>query len=138
VNGITAGLAAATSIGVPLTHREHAHGVILITGHARDGGTPLDWRALGAAAAQGLTLVIYMGVAQAARLQAGLLDTMPAATPVAVVQHASLPHQRELVTTLDDLVSAITREGLGSPSIIVVGDVVKGLAQAGDAIRRFG
>ncbi|HEX6363918.1 MAG TPA: uroporphyrinogen-III C-methyltransferase, partial [Albitalea sp.] len=124
VSGITAGLAAATSIGVPLTHRDHAHGVMLVTGHAREGGPPLDWATLGAAAGQGLTLVIYMGVAQAARLQAGLLQALPATTPVAVVQHASLPQQREVVTTLGDLVDAIEREGLGSPAVIVVGDVV--------------
>jgi uroporphyrin-III C-methyltransferase len=138
INGITSGLAAATSIGVPLTHRDHAHGVIFVTGHARDGGEALDWATLGAAAAQGLTLVIYMGVAQATRLQAGLLRTMPAATPVAVVQHASLPQQREVATRLDDLVDAIAREALGSPAIIVVGDVVKGLAQVRDPVRRFG
>jgi len=138
VNGITSGLAAATSIGVPLTHRDHAHGVIFVTGHARDGAEALDWATLGAAAAQGLTLVIYMGVAQATRLQAGLLQTMPAATPVAVVQHASLPQQREVATRLDDLVDAIAREALGSPAIIVVGDVVKGLAQVRDPVRRFG
>ena len=35
VNGITAGLAAATALGVPLTHRDHAHGVVFVTGHAR-------------------------------------------------------------------------------------------------------
>ena len=35
INGITAGLAAATALGVPLTHREHAHGVVFVTGHAR-------------------------------------------------------------------------------------------------------
>jgi len=138
VNGITSGLAAATAIGAPLTHRDHAHGVIFVTGHARDGSAPLDWATLGAAAAQGLTLVIYMGVAQAARLQAGLLQAMPPSTPVAVVQHASLPQQRDLATTLDDLVDAIARERLGSPAIIVVGDVVKGLAQVRDRVQRFG
>jgi uroporphyrin-III C-methyltransferase len=137
VNGITSGLAAATAIGAPLTHRDHAHGVIFVTGHARDGAAPLDWTTLGAAAAQGLTLVVYMGVAQAARLQAGLLQALPRSTPVAVVQHASLPQQREVVTTLDDLVDAIAREQLGSPAIIVVGDVVRGLAQARE-VRRFG
>ena len=52
VNGITAGLAAATSIGVPLTHRDHAHGVLFVTGHARsDGrGAAIDWPSIAAAA----------------------------------------------------------------------------------------
>jgi uroporphyrin-III C-methyltransferase len=68
VNGITAGLAAATSLGVPLTHRDHAHGVVFITGHAKPGSAGHDWQLLaGTARMLGLTLVIYMGVATAAR-----------------------------------------------------------------------
>ncbi|MDP3170266.1 MAG: uroporphyrinogen-III C-methyltransferase, partial [Polaromonas sp.] len=46
INGITAGLAAVTSLGVPLTHRQHAHGVVFVTGHAKPGDEGTDWRAL--------------------------------------------------------------------------------------------
>jgi len=123
VNGISAGLAAATSIGVPLTHRAHAHGVIFVTGHARGDGAALDWSALAAAAAQGLTLVIYMGIATIEALQAGLLQGLAGTTPVAVVQHASLPQQRQACCTLAELAATVARECLGSPAIIVVGDV---------------
>ncbi|MGC8074698.1 uroporphyrinogen-III C-methyltransferase, partial [Salmonella enterica] len=35
INGITSGMAAATSIGVPLTHRDHAQGTIFVTGHGK-------------------------------------------------------------------------------------------------------
>jgi len=128
VNGITSGLAAVTSLGVPLTHRDHAHGVIFVTGHAKEKNSSVDWPTLAAAAAQGLTLVIYMGVSQAGHLQEGLLQGLGRNTPVAVVQHASLPQQRHAVGTLGDLSGLIAREGLGSPAIIVVGDVLKGLA----------
>ena len=127
INGITSGLAAATSLGVPLTHRSHAHGVIFVTGHARAPDAAVHWPTLAAAAAQGLTLLIYMGVSEVSRLQAGLLTALPADTPVAVVQNASLPHQRQLVTTLGDLESAISRERFGSPAVIIVGDVLIGL-----------
>lgn len=131
VNGITAGLAAATSIGVPLTHREHAHGVMFVTGHARsdahrsrEGHTEsLHWPTLAAAAAQGITLVIYMGIATIETLQAGLLEGLSASTPVAVVQHASLPQQRHIACSLGDLAATVQREAIGSPAIIVVGDV---------------
>lgn len=133
VNGITAGLAAATSLGAPLTHRDHAHGVMLVTGHAKDEDASLDWRVLGAAAAQGLTLVIYMGVSQAARLQAGLLDALPAGTPLAIVQHASTAQQRSALTTLGGLLDTLEREGLGSPAVLIVGDVLRGLAQLAPA-----
>jgi uroporphyrin-III C-methyltransferase len=127
VNGITAGLAAATGLGVPLTHRDHAQGVMLVTGHARPGGRLPDWVVLGAAAAQGLTLVVYMGVKHVAELQRGLLQALPAHTPVAVVQHASLPQQRQALGMLGDLAGLVARHRLGSPAVLVVGDVLRGL-----------
>ncbi len=131
VNGITAGLAAVTSLGVPLTHRDHAHGVVFVTGHAKPGDAGPDWSALAATAAQArLTLVIYMGVKGAAEIQQGLLDGLPASTPVAVVQSVSLPQQRQALTTLGALCETLAREQMASPAIIVVGDVLAGLAVA--------
>jgi uroporphyrin-III C-methyltransferase len=130
VNGITAGLAAASALGVPLTHRAHAHGVMLVTGHARAGQTAdaaLHWPTLAAAAAQGLTLVFYMGVSTVQELQAGLLGALPATTPVAVVQHASLPTQRQALGTLGGLAALVHEHGLGSPAIMIVGHVLRGL-----------
>jgi uroporphyrin-III C-methyltransferase len=127
INGITSGLAAATALGVPLTHRDHAHGVIFVTGHARGADAALHWPTLAAAAAQGLTLVIYMGVATAESVQAGLLAALGGDTPVAVVQHASLPQQRHARCALRDLVGTIAEHGLGSPAIIIVGDVLEGM-----------
>jgi uroporphyrin-III C-methyltransferase len=138
INGITAGLAAATSLGVPLTHRDHAQGVIFLTGHAQKGAGAPDWRALAAAARQArLTLVIYMGVSSAARIERDLLSGLPGDTPVAIVQRASLPEQRHAVTRLDRLAATIAREELGSPSVIVVGDVVRGVMAASESPARF-
>jgi uroporphyrin-III C-methyltransferase len=133
INGITSGLAAATALGVPLTHRDHAQGVIFITGHAQKGAEAPDWKALAATAHQArLTLVIYMGVSSAARIEQDLLGGLPADTPVAIVQRASLPEQRHAVTTLGALAATVEREGLASPSVIVVGDVVRGVAAAAE------
>jgi uroporphyrin-III C-methyltransferase len=130
VNGITAGLAATAALGVPLTHRDHAHGVMMVTGHARGEDTSLHWPTLAAAAAQGLTLVIYMGVSTVRSLQAGLLEALPASTPVAVVQHASLPQQRHACGTLGGLTELVEQHGLGSPAVIVVGNVLRGMHHA--------
>jgi len=135
VNGITSGLAAATALGVPLTHRDHAQGVIFLTGHAQKGASAPDWRMLAATARDArLTLVIYMGVSSALQIQADLLTALPAATPVAIVQRASQPDQRHAVTTLGKLAATIEAQGLESPSVIVVGDVVRGVAVAGQAL----
>lgn len=128
INGITAGLAAVTSLNVPLTHRDHAHGVVFVTGHAKPGDHGTDWHMLAAAAHSAkLTLVIYMGISGAAHIQDGLLTGLPGNTPVAVIQHASLPHQRHAVCTLDRLLDTLASEQLGSPSVMVVGDVFQGL-----------
>ena len=127
VNGITSGLAGMSSLGAPLTHREHAHGVVFVTGHAKPGDTGTDWPLLAATAHQAkLTLVIYMGVSSLEHICQGLLQGLPTDTPVAVVQHASLPTQREALTTLGALAATVQDQGLQSPSIIVVGDVVQG------------
>lgn len=134
INGVTAALAAAVTLGVALTHRDHAQGVVFVTGHARSGARnaheATDWRALARTAhAARLTLVVYMGVAGVAHIQRLLLEGgLPPDTPAAVVQHASLPQQRHLATTLGRLAEALHVSGLGSPSIIVVGDVLRGLA----------
>jgi uroporphyrin-III C-methyltransferase len=128
VNGITAGLAAVTSLGVPLTHRDHAHGVVFVTGHAQPGGKGIDWHTLALTAHSAkLTLVIYMGVRGAAGIEQALLQGLPGDTPVAIIQNASLPKQRHAVCQLADLNATVVHEGLASPSVIVVGHVMQGL-----------
>ena len=68
-----------------------------------------------------------MGVSGAAHLQDALLQSMRPNTPVAVIHQISLPTQRHVVCELQDLHNSIVREQLASPSVIVVGDVFKGL-----------
>ena len=130
VNGITAGLAAISSLGAPLTHREHAHGVVLVTGHAKTGDGGTDWRQLAATARDAkLTLVIYMGVSGAETIQTELLTGLPADTPVAIIENATLPQQRQALTRLDRLSLTLNETGLKSPSILIVGDVLQACAQ---------
>jgi uroporphyrin-III C-methyltransferase len=122
VNGITAGLAAPAAIGVPLTHRWHAHGVAFVTGHGVQGvDASIDWEAM---ARSGLTLVVYMGIANASSIRARLLDAgMMAKTPVAIVANATRHDQRAAVATLDNFVDVAHDVGIASPAIIVIGDV---------------
>ena len=130
INGITSGLAAISSLGAPLTHREHAHGVVFVTGHAKPGDSGTDWRQLAATARDAkLTLVIYMGVSGADNFQNELLTGLPADTPVAIIENASLPQQRQALTRLDRLTFTLKETGLKSPSILVVGNVVQACAQ---------
>jgi uroporphyrin-III C-methyltransferase len=124
VNGITAGLAAATSLNIPLTHRELAHGVIFVTGHASPGSRGVDWAGLAQTVSTArLTLVIYMGLGNAAQIEQGLLQGLPGDTPVAVIQNASLPNQVSETCQLSDLCHTLARAQITSPAIIVVGNV---------------
>jgi uroporphyrin-III C-methyltransferase len=125
VNGITAGIAVPAAIGVPVTHRALAHGVTFITGHARDGGSP-DWAAL---RASGTTLVIYMGMKRVAAIVQGMLAAgYPADTPACAIQNGTLETQATVASTLAALPQAIAEAKLGSPGMLVIGDVVR-LAQ---------
>ena len=131
VNGITAGLAAAHDLGVSLTHREHAHGVVMVTGHATGSGPlpAVNWPQLAQTAHDcKLTLVIYMGVQSAAQVAAGLLQGLPGDTPIAVVENASHASQRQAHGHLQNLQALLQQEQLGSPAIIIVGDVLQGLS----------
>jgi uroporphyrin-III C-methyltransferase len=137
INGITSGLAAATALNTPLTHRDHAHGVVFVTGHAKPGSSGPDWQLLSRTAAQAkLSLVVYMGVSGVQHISSGLLTGLPAATPVAVVQHASLPQQRIHHTTLGQLADDVITFKLQSPSVLLIGDVFAA-SQALDADLRI-
>lgn len=120
INGISSGLAAAASLGISLTHRDHCQGVTFVTAHAQDHSEP-NWAAL---AASGMTLVIYMGMSRIANVNDGLLAILPANTPAAVVQWASTPQERRLLSTLGELAADANSAKMGSPAIILVGDAI--------------
>ena len=126
VPGVSAGIAAGAMAGAPLTHRGLAQAVTFVTGHAASGGEPdLDWSAL---AHPNQTVVIYMGLSTAPVIAARLIGAgRPASTPVLVVERASLPQERRILTTLERL--GAEAEGLDGPAIVIVGEVAA-LAEA--------
>ncbi|MEE3508111.1 MULTISPECIES: uroporphyrinogen-III C-methyltransferase [unclassified Pseudomonas] len=128
VNGITAGLAGATQCGISLTLRGVSRGVTLVTAHTQDDSS-LNWPAL---AQSGTTLVVYMGVAKLSEIRDNLLaGGLAANTPVAMIENASLPHQRECRSTLADMQLDAVAFELKSPAILVIGEVAGGYNSAG-------
>jgi uroporphyrin-III C-methyltransferase len=126
VNGITAGLGAAATLGIGWTDRRaDAQGVLLVTGHTGRDCKGQDWDAVARVAASGVTLVIYMGIAQVETIAGRLREALPGDLPVAVVQHASTARERSACTTLDGLVALVAAEAIGSPAILIVGRVVE-------------
>ena len=91
-----------------------------VTGHAASGGEPdLDWASLARA---NHTVVVYMGLSTAPRIAERLIAAGRAAsTPVAVVENASLPHERRVLTTLAGLGLAVS--DLDGPALLVIGEV---------------
>ncbi|HEY4211718.1 MAG TPA: uroporphyrinogen-III C-methyltransferase [Steroidobacteraceae bacterium] len=120
VPGITAALGAASSATLPLTHRKLAQSVTFVTGHVLDDGT-LDWQQL---AGPHRTVVFYMGVAHLSQIAARLRAAgAPADRPVAIIERATLPEQRVLRGSLDDIVSLAASSQVTAPALLVVGDV---------------
>lgn len=129
--GITAASAAAASLGASLTLRGRARKLTFVTAHARAGeALSLDWAALADPAA---TLAIYMGKAAAGEISARLIAAgLPAATPVALVENASLPDERRLRTRLDLLPLAAASALGDGPAILLIGEAMRvpdGLSQ---------
>jgi uroporphyrin-III C-methyltransferase len=122
VNGISAGLAAPAMLGIPLSHREHAHSVTFITGHDGDNDH-INWRAL---ALSGGTLVVFMGIRRVDSIVANLLKNgMSRSTPAAVIERATLPDERGTICRLSELPEIIKQENYSSPAILVIGKVVE-------------
>jgi uroporphyrinogen III methyltransferase/synthase len=126
VPGITAALAASSYAGVPITHRDLASAVALVTGHENDGKSEsaLDYDAL--ARFPG-TLVFYMGVTRVQAWTSGLLAAGKSSeTPVAIIRRCSLPDQVVVHSTLGHTANELTPASkLRPPVIVVVGDVAR-------------
>ncbi|MFV1965451.1 MAG: uroporphyrinogen-III C-methyltransferase [Pirellulaceae bacterium] len=124
VPGITAALAAGSYAGIPVTHRNLASAVALVTGQQThdESGDSLDYQAL--ARFPG-TLVFYMGVTTAADWTTALITAgKPIGTPAAIVRRCSLPDQVVIRCTLGDVASRLAPENkIRPPVVVIVGEV---------------
>lgn len=125
IPGISSAIAAPAYAGIPVTHREYASMVSLITGHEdpTKPETQLDWPAI--AKIPG-TLVFLMGIKQLPHIVEQLLRYGKSPeTPVALIHWGTRPEQKTLTGTLSDIVEALKAYPLSPPCSIVVGDVVQ-------------
>jgi uroporphyrin-III C-methyltransferase len=133
VPGISAAMGGAAEAMLPLTHRDASSAVSFVAGQCK-GLTDQNWAGL---AGKGRTLIIYMGVATATDITEKLIaDGVSPDMPVAVLERVTRKGSRAIRTLLTDLGDMIDREGVASPAIIIVGEVVlKSGAQ--DRLRAF-
>lgn len=123
VPGVTAALACAAYAGIPLTHRDHARSVRFVTAHCRESIDAVDWRGL---ARGDETLAVYMGAGTLPRLAAELLrHGRPASTPAAIIENGTRAGQRVLLGDLATLPALAEAQRVGSPALIVVGEVAR-------------
>ena len=121
IPGVSAALGGAAEAMLPLTHRDWSSAVSFVAGQCK-GLSEQDWSGL---AGKSRTLVIYMGVANAAAIADKLMaDGVDPGLPVAVIEKATLPGHRAIRTLLADLGDMVVRENVESPAIIVAGEVV--------------
>jgi uroporphyrin-III C-methyltransferase len=122
VPGVTAAAGCAASAVIPLTHRDHAKTLVLVTGHTKDGEPELNWQAL---CQPGQTLVFYMGHKALDRLCARLIEHgLPPDLPAALVENGTLPGERTVRATLATLAAAVEQMGLRGPALLIIGAVV--------------
>ena len=123
VPGITAAAGCASYAGIPLTHRDHAHSCLFVTGHLKDGKLDFNWPAL---LQPKQTVAIYMGVKGIDVLQKNLLEQgMDADMPAAIIQQGTTPNQKVYVGTVSTLAKTVADQEVTPPSMIVIGEVVK-------------
>ncbi len=126
IPGITSGLAAPAAAGIPVTHRKIASTVTLVTGHEdpTKENTAVDYEGLARLIAVGGTVSFYMGAARLGAIFGALVGKgLPPETPAALVQWGTRPNQKSAKGTLATLEAKVKAAGLGSPAIIVVGQV---------------
>lgn len=123
IPGLTAAQGAAASVGIPLTHRDHACSLVLATGHMRENRVlDMDWPML---ARPRQTVVLYMGVNNLPEICTQLIaHGLPADTPAALVERATQPEERCITGTLADLPVLAKQHAVKPPALIMVGAVV--------------
>ncbi len=125
IPGITAATACAAYSGIPLTHRDHAQSVRLVTAHCKNSLDNLDWRAL---ATDRQTLAVYMGVLGLDALRERLIaHGRNPDTPFALIENGSRPQQRVVLGTLERLPEIAVEQSVKSPALLILGEVA-GLA----------
>ncbi|MDB5127358.1 uroporphyrinogen-III C-methyltransferase [Mucilaginibacter sp.] len=119
IPGITS-MQASGLQDIPLTHRAISEGIWMITGTKKDGSLSAD---LKLAMQSNATVVIYMGMKQIGAITATYLEEDRGNTPAAIIQHASLPHEKCVKGLVKDLPEIADKHQLTYPAIIIIGEV---------------
>jgi uroporphyrin-III C-methyltransferase / precorrin-2 dehydrogenase / sirohydrochlorin ferrochelatase len=135
VPGVTSAVAVPASAWVPVTHRGVAQDFHVVSVHVPPGDkrSTVNWELMGGSSG---TLVLLMAVERIGAVADELLrHGRSADTPVSVIADGTLPTQRTINSTLEQVEGAVAREGIRPPAIVVVGDVVSVGAEITELMR---
>jgi uroporphyrin-III C-methyltransferase len=127
IPGVSSAFAVPASLSIPLTCRGVSDSFWVVTGTTRSGGVSDDLRL---AAQSSATVVILMGMSRIAEIMRIFESYGRSSTPVAVIQNGTLPNQQSVIGTVSTIAEDAARAGLGSPAVIVVGEVVRFASEA--------
>lgn len=126
VPGVSSSYSVPAYCGIPVTHRDYASSFHVITGHEgshKNGATVLDY---GTLAREEGTLIFLMGLKNLPNIVQSLIENgKDPETPAGVLQEGTTARQKMAVGTLSTIVDVVKREGIKTPAITVVGDVVR-------------
>ncbi len=124
IPGVCSALSAPLSVGIPVTHRDMASGVAIVTGHF---STDENEKALDISALSRMpTIIVLMGVHNVATISQRLMEAgRDPSTPAAIVQTAFWPEERTVISTLDRIAEDAARQGIVAPATLVIGEVVR-------------
>src|SRR3984957_9267035 len=135
VPGVTSAVAVPASAWVPVTHRGVAQEFHVVSVHVPPGDerSTVNWELLGGSSG---TLVLLMAVERIGAVADELMRYGRSPdTPVSVIADGTLPTQRTIVSTLEQVEGVVAREGIRPPAIVVVGDVVSVGAEITELMR---
>ncbi|MHB1697624.1 MAG: uroporphyrinogen-III C-methyltransferase [bacterium] len=124
IPGISSSFAVPAYAGIPLTHRDYASTVAIVTGHEGEHKekSTIDWKGLAGAD----TIVILMGYKNLDSNTKNIINAgKDESTPCAVIQEGTTLNQKVATGTLSTIASEVEKKGLKSPLILIVGNVVK-------------
>ncbi len=132
VPGVTAGIAVPACAGIPVTSRDEAVRVTLVTAHesARADGSFVHWDQL--AHDPHATIVAYMAVSSLANVSANLIaGGMDPQCPAAMIERGSTSAQRVVCAPIAELPAVAARAEIRPPALLVVGPTVRHAATLG-------
>lgn len=132
VPGISSAFGVPTYSGIPLTHRDYASSIVVVSGH-RKASYENDWKSI---IKLGSTIIILMGVGTLKTIMQNLRKNgIKADMPVAIIENGTLSNERIIVGNVSCIAELAEKEAVHSPAIIVVGEVLR-LASRADIENR--